>query len=250
MSTISASTTTTTAYKVTADTTGTLVLQTGSTPTTAVTVDGSQRMGIGTSSPANLLHVSTSTASNTKFEQTSTGANYLTLRSNGADKAFIGLENSSGTGLFGGGTAYGLSIGTTGSAGIAFATNNTITGAFQAGGNFQINNGFGSVATIYGCRVWARVTGGGGSGGLPATSLLAGGNASSFTKNSTGDYTLSFTSAMPDTTYAVSTNQETGNVTFDSTIVSYNQYTGSVQVVSDNNRVQADFRYGSIAVFR
>ena len=42
MSTISSSTTTTTAYKVTADTTGTLVLQTGSTPTTAVTVDTSQ----------------------------------------------------------------------------------------------------------------------------------------------------------------------------------------------------------------
>ena len=47
MSTISASTTTTTAYKVTADTTGTLVLQTGATPTTAVTIDGSQNVGVG-----------------------------------------------------------------------------------------------------------------------------------------------------------------------------------------------------------
>ena len=44
MSTISASTTSTTAYKVTADTTGTLVLQTGSTPTTAMTIDGSQNV--------------------------------------------------------------------------------------------------------------------------------------------------------------------------------------------------------------
>jgi hypothetical protein len=42
MSTISVSTATNTAYKVTADTTGTLVLQTGATPTTAVTIDGSQ----------------------------------------------------------------------------------------------------------------------------------------------------------------------------------------------------------------
>ena len=42
MSTISASTTTTTAYKVTADTTGALVLQTGATPTTAVTVGTDQ----------------------------------------------------------------------------------------------------------------------------------------------------------------------------------------------------------------
>ena len=44
MSTVSSSTTSTTAYKVTADTTGTLVLQTGSTPTTAVTIDGSQNV--------------------------------------------------------------------------------------------------------------------------------------------------------------------------------------------------------------
>jgi len=42
MSTISASTTSTTAYKVTADTTGALVLQTGATPTTAMTIDTSQ----------------------------------------------------------------------------------------------------------------------------------------------------------------------------------------------------------------
>ena len=42
MSTISSSTTNTTAYKVTADTTGTLVFQTGATPTTALTIDASQ----------------------------------------------------------------------------------------------------------------------------------------------------------------------------------------------------------------
>jgi hypothetical protein len=42
MSTISASTTSTTAYKVTADTTGTLVFQTGATPTTAMTLGADQ----------------------------------------------------------------------------------------------------------------------------------------------------------------------------------------------------------------
>ena len=47
MSTISSSTTSSTAYKVAADTTGTLVFQTGATPTTAVTIDGSQNVGVG-----------------------------------------------------------------------------------------------------------------------------------------------------------------------------------------------------------
>ena len=42
MSTISASTTSTTAFKVTSDTTGTLVFQTGATPTTALTLGSDQ----------------------------------------------------------------------------------------------------------------------------------------------------------------------------------------------------------------
>jgi len=46
MSTIAASTTTTTAYTVTADTTGALVLQTGATPTTGLTLDSSQYVNL------------------------------------------------------------------------------------------------------------------------------------------------------------------------------------------------------------
>lgn len=57
MSKIKASTTSTTAYQVEADTTGTLVFQTGATPTTAVTIDGSQNVGIGESTPASTLVV-------------------------------------------------------------------------------------------------------------------------------------------------------------------------------------------------
>jgi hypothetical protein len=44
MSIVSCSTTSTTAYKVAADTTGTLVFQTGASPTTALTIDGSQNV--------------------------------------------------------------------------------------------------------------------------------------------------------------------------------------------------------------
>ena len=57
MSTISASTTSNTAFKVTSDTTGTLVLQTGAVPTTAISIDASQAVGIGTTSPGVKLDV-------------------------------------------------------------------------------------------------------------------------------------------------------------------------------------------------
>jgi len=68
MSTISASTTTTTAYKVTADTTGTLVLQTGATPTTAVTIDSSGNVGIGVT-PTSKLDVLSASGANTIYSR-------------------------------------------------------------------------------------------------------------------------------------------------------------------------------------
>ena len=76
MSTISASTTTTTAYKVTADTTGALVLQTGATPTTAVTIDTSQNVGIGTASPSYKLDITGQGRATTGFAVSADGSTF------------------------------------------------------------------------------------------------------------------------------------------------------------------------------
>lgn len=70
MTTISSSTTTTTAYTVTADTTGALVLQTGSTPTTAVTISSAQVVTL-----ANALPVASGGTGST----TSTGSGSVVL---------------------------------------------------------------------------------------------------------------------------------------------------------------------------
>jgi len=99
MSTISASTTTTTAYKVTADTTGTLVLQTGSTPTTAVTIDASQNVGVGTASPLGLLDVASSSTTLARVRST-TGTTAGSMYQNSAsgttstDGLFVGIDGS------------------------------------------------------------------------------------------------------------------------------------------------------------
>jgi hypothetical protein len=93
MSTISSSTTTTTGFKVTSDTTGTLVLQTGATPTTAVTIDGSQNVGMGVTSPA-----------------------YRLQFSNGSSTTILGVDNAgdnsgAGIALLGGSTVKNWFIG-------------------------------------------------------------------------------------------------------------------------------------------
>jgi acetylglutamate kinase len=59
-------------------------------------------------------------------------------------------------------------------------------------------NNFGTVANLpaYQCRAWVNFDGTG------TVAIRASGNVSSITDNGTGDYTVNFTSAMPDIDYA------------------------------------------------
>jgi hypothetical protein len=79
---------------------------------------------------------------------------------------------------------------------IDFAEGGVATGQFDSSGNFKFNSGFGSVTTAYGCRAWVNFNG----TGTPA--IRGSGNVSSITDNGTGDYTINFTTAMPDENYA------------------------------------------------
>jgi hypothetical protein len=93
--------------------------------------------------------------------------------------------NTNATTLNVGGAATTLSLGAaTGTASVNNAT-------------FRFNSGYGSVATAYGCRAWVNFNGTG------TVAIRASGNVSSITDNGTGDYTVNFTTAMPDANYAV-----------------------------------------------
>jgi hypothetical protein len=65
-------------------------------------------------------------------------------------------------------------------------------------------------APVYGCRAWVNFDGTKDSTGAASTAntarfIRASGNVSSVVRNSTGDYTVNFTVAMPDANYSVST---------------------------------------------
>ena len=64
-------------------------------------------------------------------------------------------------------------------------------------GMVSVNNGHGSVADFYPCRAWANISG----DSSPAT-IRVGKNINAISDNGTGDYTVTFTNAMPDTNYA------------------------------------------------
>jgi len=67
----------------------------------------------------------------------------------------------------------------------------------NASNNLLMNSGYGSDAVAYGCRAWVNFNGTG------TIAIRASGNVSSLTDNGTGDYTVNFTTALVDTSYAV-----------------------------------------------
>jgi len=120
----------------------------------------------------------------------------------------IKLEsNASGTGIFtiaspNSNTNRTLTLpDATGTVQVSGAAISGTTGSFS--GDLSFNSGYGSAAVAYGCRAWVNFNG----TGTPA--IRASGNVTSITDNGTGDYTVNFTTAMPDINY--------------STVISYSQ---------------------------
>ena len=66
----------------------------------------------------------------------------------------------------------------------------------DASGVLQMNSGYGSLAPAYGCRAWVNFNGAG------VVAIRDSGNVSSITDNGVGDYTVNFTTAMPDVNYS------------------------------------------------
>lgn len=80
---------------------------------------------------------------------------------------------------------------------VAIAAGGVETVRTNSGGDFRFNSGYGSVATAYGCRAWVNFNGTG------TVAIRASGNVSSISDNGTGDYTVNFTTAMPNANYTV-----------------------------------------------
>lgn len=117
-------------------------------------------------------------------------------------------------------------------------------------------NATGSAPT-YACRAWVCFNGSG------TVAIKASGNVSSITDNGTGDYTVNFTTAMPDANYSISgfsTGQSASNLTGACLIVLQGSATAYVPnlktssqfrfQVGNTNGILADPQDISLAVFR
>ncbi len=107
-------------------------------------------------------------------------------------------------------TSDGLKLTSDTSGQIDFQSAGSTKATIDTSGNLKFDSGFGSVGTAYGCRAWVNFVGTG------TVSINASGNVSSITDNAVGNYTVNFTTAMPDDDYSVngSTSSAVNNNVF------------------------------------
>ena len=152
MSIVSASTTSTTAYKVTADTTGTLVFQTGATPTTAMTLGSDQSVTFagtptysgGTANGVLYLNGSKAITSGsaltfdgTALASTGSGTQSLTVTSS-ATASYIQTTGAGTVNARLQSNASNATIGTLSNHNFLVQTNATTIGTFDTSGNFGL----------------------------------------------------------------------------------------------------------------
>ena len=115
------------------------------------------------------------------------GAGFLyanTLRLRGSDTYQI-YESAAST---------DVRIGTASGA-LIFSPSLTEQARIDTAGLFKFNSGYGSVATVYGCRAWVTFNGTG------TIAIRSSGNVSSLSDFGTGDYGIAFVTNLPDSNY-------------------------------------------------
>lgn len=109
-----------------------------------------------------------------------------------------------------------------------------LTGKSISMTDLNLDAGYGSTAPVYGVRAWVNFNGTG------TVAIRASGNVSSITDNGTGDYTVNFTSAMPDTNYAISGSSGTSSSGSSYRILATGSgLNGDYSVTTSSVRVQA-----------
>lgn len=163
----------------------------------AMRIESSGNVGIGTSSPQTRLDVSAPDSSN--YDVTVSGG-----RSSNYSGSILFKNSYWSAGAYGAAAIRGLDSGSSGGLLAFYTTTNgggttgvpTERARIASNGQMSTTTGTGSVMAAYDARAWVNFNGTG------TVAIRASGNVSSITDNGTGDYTINFTTAMPDANYS------------------------------------------------
>ena len=226
-------------------------------------------VGIGTTTPSGNFEVSGSTAATytTRYSTDTTTPNFVIRKSRGteASPTIISSGDNLGQIIFQGydgsgfSTAGAILVESNGTPGVndmpgrmvfRVSPNGSASVVTQAGiteaGLFSFNSGYGSAATAYGCRAWVNFNGTG------TVAIRADGNVTSITDNGTGDYTVIFTTAMPDVNYAFVATCNDGTAGSASVSGTFTYAVGSVrfQTVDCTSNSNVDCSFVNVSIFR
>ena len=224
----------------------TLAASTGGTE--RMRIDSSGNVGIGTASPSDKLNMVVSSSSVDPVFGGTSNQGIRLQNSNATVGNFTSILNVNSAGTLSSMIAFrNVDQNTPNTAGaIDFVTRNggNLYRAMTVSqdGNLQFNSGYGSAATAYGCRAWVNFNGTG------TVAINASGNVSSITDNGAGNYTVHFTTAMPDANYCAlgsAGNTSSGSLGI---VNAANRGTGSCQIFPIVGGVDASCI--DIAIFR
>lgn len=137
-----------------------------------------------------------STNGNLSVTGTATATQLITTSNGDLNNPALRVGNTGTSGVFG--SLQTVSLSANGSEGLRYTQNDL---GSPIGHSYQSKiNGFLPLYPQFGVRAWVNFNGTNGA-------IRASGNVSSVTRNAAGDYTINFTTAMPDANYAWSGNQ-------------------------------------------
>ena len=242
----------------------------GDTNENLFVVDASaDHVGIGTNAPAVLAHVQDTTATTDAVTQVLR----IDSQSSGTPANGIGVGMQFATETSAGNTEIGATIEAITTDVNAASEDFDLSFKTMAGGGaaaermrltstgeIKFNSGYGSAAVAYGCRAWVNFDGTTNTGGN--CDIRASGNVTSITDNGTGDYTVTFTTAMPDGDYSVvattvnnvnatTTNRSVGVYSANASPGENYMLVGSVRILmQSSNAAEIDQSVVCVAIFR
>lgn len=228
-----------------------LVVEDSSNPdSTPFVINSSGNVGIGTNNPATKLTIGDITDSNNEAQVNANGTGLASfiVNSNGIQAAKFAINTSGST------DAYGITNNAVGlhtlnsATSLTFGTNATRRMSIASDGSFSAVIPSGSVIyPAFWCRAWVNFNGTG------TVAIRGSGNVSSITDNGTGQYTLNFTTAMPDANYsAVGSAGESNTSIGDRQLSTYPINTSSCKVVSGQTASSSVYDAANVhvAIFR
>lgn len=222
----------------------TVTVETGGVERMRVTSGGN--VGIGTVTPLNALQVKAATDRNIGILTSFSGVAVGLSAYNDAGTSNVPLSLQGDDVRIVAGGSERVRVSSTGGVGIGTIAPSEqlhITGNFRIGDAVQATPS--GSAPLFAARAWVNFNGTG------TVAIRASGNVTSITDNNTGDYTVNYTTAMPDANYGFSISSIDADAAGDSIVGGKNQTTTSIRIAHRNGtNTPEDPTVMCVAIFR